>query len=192
MEKVGVLISDEFAGWIIAQDLLTRARNGFIIRALEVYRSEMKGKSVSLEGELVHMPDEHREDDEDLFVITKLSEQRDEVGRRYHKYIDECLSSGDAQKIIAGDRARKFLLALGHVIMLMDYSAILGDWTDAASTLVKSGDAVEIIAKTANTVSRLEVLEFIVNDKYMVLDGTFHEDEFNVFIRAVGKAKDAA
>jgi hypothetical protein len=166
--------------WIVAQDLLVKAKDALRILALEIYRNEIKGKSVALEGKLVHLPDEHNEDEEDLFVVGKLVEDRDRIGRIYQEYIIASAGSRDPERIITAERARKFLIALGHLLAVVDYSDIFDDWIEDAGMLIRKESPVEVIADSSGEDGRADALRFLVGDRKFLLERVFSSEEHKI------------
>jgi hypothetical protein len=176
--------------WIIAQDILVKAKDGLRIMALGIYRKEIRGKSVALEGKLIHLPDEPKEDDEDLFVMGKLAEDRDNIGRTYQEYIAAASESGESGRVSAAERARKFLLALGHMLMVMDYSDLFDGWIEDAGMLVAESSPSRVIAASSNGEGRADALRFVVEEKKFLSEGVLNSDEHKILqdaLELIGK-----
>jgi len=160
-------LNDRMPAWIMAQDLLTKLKYEFTNRAMAVLEKEIKEGRINFNGKLVLNEDKNKENEEYMFMINHLVEDKEKIHKQYDDHIKELEDSDDPTKVKISEGLKKFLLAIDTISMLIDYSKALDDWILDASLSINEDNPSNILAYTVNNDPiRKEIVNFCLTNPY--------------------------
>lgn len=153
--------------WMIAQDILVKAKNELILEAVDTLHIEIKEKRLEVNGSVIKLPDKSSEIEMDMLILNNLLEQEQQIVENYGKFIKEKEDSEkDPAMIERINELKKFLMAVTQIKILMNFAKTIDEWVlDFANSMNIDGVA-KILAETAKkNVERIEILSFIIDNK---------------------------
>ncbi|MDE1810570.1 MAG: hypothetical protein KGH66_00820 [Candidatus Micrarchaeota archaeon] len=170
--------SDDTPAWMTCVDILNKAKVELITEAMDTLNNEISEKRIEVNGSLITLPDRPNDADRDMFIITTMLEQSPQIKQRYGSFIEASRDSKDPNVVMQVERARKFLLALEQIELLMGYSTYFDDWMHDASVLANVGDPSEIFRRTvSHSKERAEILDFMLSSKTFIKEEIFTKEE---------------
>ncbi len=168
--------------WMIAQELLVKAKNELILEAVDTLHVEIKEKRLEINGNVIKLPEKSSEIEMDMLIINNLLEQETKIVENYGKFIKERESSEkDPLMIERINELKKFLMSVTQIKILMNFAKTIDEWILDFGTAMKIDDSVKIIAETAKkNVERIEVLSFILDNKKFYENEALSKEEIEI------------
>ncbi|MGC8479586.1 MAG: hypothetical protein ACP5M9_02875 [Candidatus Micrarchaeia archaeon] len=157
---------DKIPAWMKVQEILLKSKNEFILEAIDSLHKEIEEKRIEVKGGAIKLPDKSSEVETDMVIISNLLEQEPSIKERYENFIDSKKDTDDPQLILQIESLRKFLMAVDEIKILINFAKVIDEWITDPSNAMKLNDASKILSESAKkNVQRIEILEFIVNNK---------------------------
>jgi hypothetical protein len=169
-------------GWIICEDLLVKLKAELANEAIIILQNEVKSGRMKVEGSMVSS-DEHSKDTErDLFVANNIAEEGENMIKKYSDYINlkesdhSKLSSKDVEMI---DVAKKLILAIGEISMLMRYRRDVEEWINEIEKVANIKEPFMVLSSTINGRDdvRFEILKFATTRQSFIREDIFSKEE---------------
>ena len=147
--------------WLEAQAFLIKIKDEMLARALDTLDMEVKAGRAAINGRLVTAV-EQNDSETKMFVLDNIVGNADAIIHRHSQSIEELESSGslDSKTVERIEELKRFLLAVGKMKMLYDYSVELGSWASELQADTP-GDNIESMLLQGITDYRKEILEFV-------------------------------
>jgi hypothetical protein len=156
--------------WLEAQAFLIKIKDEMLARALDTLDAEIKAGRAAINGRLVTAV-EQNDSETRMFVLDNIVDNADAIIRRHSQSIEELEGSGslDAATVERIEELKRFLLAVGKMKMLYDYSVELGGWASEVSADTPGSSIVGILSYGI-TDYRKEMLDFMRKNPGDALD----------------------
>lgn len=169
--------------WLEAQAFLVKMKDDMLARALDALEVEVRAGRAAINGRLVTAV-EQNDSETKMFVLENIVDNADAIIRRHSQSIEELEGSGslDGKTVERMDELKKFLLAVGKMKMLYDYSVELGNWASEIRADTP-GNGVEGMLSQGITDYRKEILDFVRKNPGDAFDGA----EIGVMAAIIGR-----
>ena len=168
---------------MVCVDMLNRIKVELITEAMDTLQEAIDAKAISVEGELVNLPDKPSETEMHMFVIRQLVEQRDSIIERYRGQLNDDKPS-DPKMVAQRERLSKFILYVEQIYTLMHYGDMLDSWMNEIALQVGSKSPSEAMVKTLNE-QRIEVIKYVLGNKKISSEGILTEVERKILMSSI-------
>ncbi len=179
---------EEIAPWILCQEVLVKAKNELILEAIDALHREIAANRMEVNGEIVKIEGKDNDVDKELFIISNLLQQEPKIREQYAAYIKHAEEGQitDAGIMERVQELKKFLLSLTEIHILMSFVRVFDEWLADFSGTMDLNSLPEIIARTAKSnSSRIDALEFIIEDKAFMKNEAVSENEMEAIRTAL-------
>ncbi len=158
--------------WLEAQAFLIKIKDEMLARALDTLDIEVKAGRAAINGRLVTAV-EQNDSETKMFVLDNIVDNADAIIRRHSQSIEELEGSGsvDSRTVERIEELKRFLLAVGKMKMLYDYSIELGSWASELQADTPGND-IEDMLLHGITSYRKEILGFVRKNPGDAFDDT--------------------
>ena len=168
--------------WLEAQAFLIKAKDEMLARALDTLDKEIKEGRAAVNGRLVTAV-EQNDSETRMFVLENIVENSDSIISRHSANINSLEMDGtaaDSTTVQRIEELKKFLLAVGKMRMLYDYSKELDDWASDMRPDTVGKDEASMLASSLNDY-RAEILAFIAKNP----EDAFGREDLDIISRAL-------
>lgn len=159
---------ENMPAWIICQDLVLKIKEELKNQAIIALENEIKEGRMKINGQVMTLDPENKEEERSMFLISNLIEHRAEMIRRYSDYISKNEAKGDLkpQDIINIESIKKLMLAINKIAMLIGYSNLLGMVYNDIGMKVRQETPSKILVELSKDYPDLsELLDFVLSYK---------------------------
>ncbi len=178
---------DEMPKWMLAQDILIKAKNEIILEAIDSLHNEIKEKRLEVNGHTIKLPDKSSDIEMDMLVIGNILGQEEEIKKKYVEFMKsiEDKKTESPEIIERINELKKFLMAVTGIHILMNYAKVIDAWVLDFAEVMKIDDAAMIIAETAKrNVERIDTMEFMVKNRTFLKSDALNENEGEILKNA--------
>ncbi|MEM3841381.1 MAG: hypothetical protein QXN59_01655 [Candidatus Micrarchaeaceae archaeon] len=150
--------------WLETQALLVKAKDEMLARALETLDAEIKAGRAAINGRLVTAV-EQNDSETKMFVLENIIDNADNIISTHYNSISAIEAEGgaDSKTVQRIEELKKFLLAIGKMRILYDYSTELGAWASEIGADTSGNSEAEMLAAGLNDY-RAEIFNFILKN----------------------------
>ncbi|MEM0201054.1 MAG: hypothetical protein QXD23_01480 [Candidatus Micrarchaeaceae archaeon] len=165
--------------WMIAQEILIKAKNELILEAIDTLHKEVKENRLQINGNVIKLPDKSSEIEMDMLIINNLLEQEQQIVKNYGKFIKEKEDSEKDPLIVERiNELKKFLMSVTQIKILMNFAKTIDEWVLDFANSMNINNVPKIISETAKrNVERIELLSFIIDNKKFYANEALNEEE---------------
>ena len=180
--------------WILCEDLLVKVKTELANEAIITLQNEVKSGRMKVDGNLVTANEITSEAERDLFVVTHIASESENMLKAYSEYIikketePEKLNSEDVQKI---ETSKKLMLAVQEISLLVGYRQVAEEWILEIEGIPTIKDPVKLLGSTIRGINddRFEVLKFILKRKSIKEAKIFSDSEYKMMQDALAIAE---
>lgn len=178
------------AAWIICQDLVLKIRDELKNQAIATLDNEIKEGRMKVNGQVLTLDPENKEEERSMFLISNLIEQHEEMIRGYSDYISKNEARDDLkpQDILNMESIKKLMLAMKKIVMLMGYSNLLGMVYNDIGMKVRQETPSKILVELSSDYPDLpELLNFVLSYKPIAEAGLLSQSDESIIKDALAQ-----
>ncbi len=181
---------ENMAAWIICQDLVLKIKEELKNLAITALDNEIKEGRMKVNGQVLTLDPENKEEERSMFLISNLIEQHEEMIRGYSDYISKNEARNDLKPldILNIESIKKLMFAIKKIVMLMGYSNLLGMVYNDIGMKVRQETPSKILVELSNDYPDLpELLNFVLSYKPIAKAGLLSQSDESIIRDALAQ-----
>jgi hypothetical protein len=182
-------MSDEdIPAWIECSDIMSRIREELILEAIDVLHREIEAGRITINADMIRLPEGSSETDRDLIVINNILGREDEIREAYSSYMNSGSDLPPKDPILLSriDDLKKFLMSIKEMSMLMELGRTFGEMANESGYFPKEKTAAGVLRGMLDgNGERVDAVRFVLSSRNFVKNDALSEKDRIILSEAV-------